>query len=913
MLPFIVAGLTIGSAYALAGVGLVLSYKTSGLFNFAHGAIGTLSAYLFYFLYVEHGWPWPVAVGCCLLVAAPVLGLLLELVARRLDGSSLALRVVSTIGLLLMIQGTVVLIYGSSENRSVPKYLPTDRIEIGGLSVAADQLVVMAVAAAATVGLYVYLRATRMGTAMRAVVADPVLLSLSGTSPAAVRRTAWIIGVIFSSMSGVLLVPFIFLDATTLTFLVVAAFGAAAIGQFTNLPLTYVGGLVLGVGSALATKYFTTGLLSGLSVTLPFLVLFLVLMVSPRGRLAELAPVSPRASSAWRAPWLFQSVAGAALLVALVFVPSFAGFHLTDWSRFLAMTVVFLSLGLLVRTSGQVSLCHVSFMAIGACSFSQLHVQHGWPWAVAFIAAGLIAMPIGALLAIPAIRLSGLYLALATFGFGLLVQYMFYTQDYMFGALGLGASVPAPDLSAIGVEPSLESYYYLCLAVAVVMTLVVVGLGSGRLGRLLRALADSPNALSSCGVATGLTCTLVFCLSAFMAALGGVLEAGAIGVATEPSYAPMTSLLLFALIVISVGGAPWHAVVAALGATIIPSYWTDPAATSWLQLAFGLSALGFAMLPSQAPPAWLRTPIDRWFRLRPGRRRAPSRAGAAADPSRGGASLGLDGVRVSFGGLVAVDDVSLAAPAGKITGLIGPNGAGKTTMFNVSSGFLRPTAGCILLAEDNITRAGVARRARAGLGRTFQRMELFDSLTVKENVALGYEGRLAGFNPLGHVFSRHGVKTATAVAAASAMEVCDIAHLADETPGSLSTGQRRLVELARCLAGPFRMLLLDEPSSGLDRHETARFGEILQQVVRERDIGILLVEHDMALVTEVCDYIYVLDFGRLVYEGAPPDVMASTVVRNAYLGDDLTAPDRRESEQQPVGPSAAAANREGEL
>jgi ABC-type branched-subunit amino acid transport system ATPase component len=250
-------------------------------------------------------------------------------------------------------------------------------------------------------------------------------------------------------------------------------------------------------------------------------------------------------------------------------------------------------------------------------------------------------------------------------------------------------------------------------------------------------------------------------------------------------------------------------------------------------------------------------------------------------------SLQLSDIRVAFGGLVAVDGVTIKTRTGVITGLIGPNGAGKTTTFNVGSGFLRPTRGRVRISGSDVTDQSVARRARRGLGRTFQQMQLFDSLSVRENVSLGFEARFAGGNVLGHLFGSRRTTERARAAAQSALSLCGLTALADRTPGSLSTGQRRLVELARCLAGPFQILLLDEPSSGLDRTETVRFGEILRRVVADRGVGILIVEHDMELVSQICDYIYVLDFGKPIYEGAPRDVMTSAIVRAAYLGDDL--------------------------
>ena len=246
--------------------------------------------------------------------------------------------------------------------------------------------------------------------------------------------------------------------------------------------------------------------------------------------------------------------------------------------------------------------------------------------------------------------------------------------------------------------------------------------------------------------------------------------------------------------------------------------------------------------------------------------------------------LTVTSLGVRFGGLVAVDDVSLAVPPGQITGLIGPNGAGKTTLFNACSGLIRPQHGTIQLDGRDITRMPLARRPQLGLGRTFQRMELFDSLTVRENIELGREGVQAGSLPWRQLISRRAERAAVAAAADEALATCDLTAVVDRSVGSLSTGNRRLVELARVLAGGFSVLLLDEPSSGLDDHESERFGEILTTVVQERGVGVLLVEHHMSLVLSVCAYLYVLDFGRLLFEGTADEAVASEAVRAAYLG-----------------------------
>ncbi|WP_406462422.1 ABC transporter permease [Streptomyces sp. NBC_01622] len=607
MIPFIIAGITTGSIYGLAGVGLVLTYKTAGIFNFAHGALATVSAFLFYALHVEHGMPWPLAAFVCVFVAGPVLGLLFERLARSLAGTSLAVRVVSTVGVLLIVQSIVVLIYGAAATMTVPQFLPTATFTIGGTPLSLNDLIVVAIGLLATVGLYVFFRTARTGVAMRAVVDRPELLDLAGTNPGMVRRYAWVIGVCFVSVSGVLLAPLVSLNSTTLTLLIVQAFGAAAVGRFTSLPMTYVGGLLIGIGSALATKYFTSGVMAGLPSALPFLVLFVVLVFSRRGRLTA-QPLRPPHRASWRAPWPVQLAGGAVLLALLLAVPEFADYHIADWTLFLTAAIVFLSLGLLVRTSGQVSLAHVAFMAIGAAAFSHLTEGGGVPWGAALVIAGLVAIPIGALLAIPAIRLSGLYLALATFGFGILLAFMSYTQSYMFGEEGIGLTVPRPSLGNRTLDD--QQYYYLVLALALAVTLGMVALHRSRLGRLLHALADSPQALATTGTSVNVTRVLVFCLSAFLAAVGGALAGAAQGNVSGDSYPPLLSLTFFALVVINPGGVPWFAVLAGAGYTLIPSYFPDSDTSTYLELLFGVFALLYAITPDE-----MRGVPDRLARL----------------------------------------------------------------------------------------------------------------------------------------------------------------------------------------------------------------------------------------------------------------------------------------------------------
>jgi ABC-type branched-subunit amino acid transport system ATPase component len=251
-----------------------------------------------------------------------------------------------------------------------------------------------------------------------------------------------------------------------------------------------------------------------------------------------------------------------------------------------------------------------------------------------------------------------------------------------------------------------------------------------------------------------------------------------------------------------------------------------------------------------------------------------------------GGGLEARALTIAYGGNVAVSNASLAAPLGRITGLIGPNGAGKTTTFNACNGLVKPSSGSVLLGGRDVTRIGTAARARLGMGRTFQQVQVCTGMSVRANVALGAEVSLIGRNPLRQFSGGRAQGRIVAERTNAALGTCGITELADRSMALLSTGQRRLVELARVLAGGYQLLLLDEPSSGLDETETVRFGEILTGVVADRGVGILLVEHDMTLVMAVCDYIYVLDFGNMIFQGTAAQTQASSEVRAAYLGDD---------------------------
>jgi ABC-type branched-subunit amino acid transport system ATPase component/branched-subunit amino acid ABC-type transport system permease component len=899
-LPFIVVGITTGAAYGLAATGLVLTYKTAGIFNFAYGAFAALSIFVFFFLHDEHGWPWPLAALVCLGVLAPVEGLLMERLARALDRTGTEVRVVATVGILLVVLGVGTLWYGQNQT-IIPSFLPTTSIYVLGVHVSYDQIIVTSLAIVLTIALYLFFRYLRAGIAMRGVVDNPALLSLTGESPVRVRRWAWLIGSVFASLAGLMLAPALSLDALIITMLVVQAFGAAAIGYFSNLPLTFVGGLIIGIAGALATKYVVqVPWLAGLPSSLPFAILFVVLIVTPRRLLVERRITFTRlARSPYYAPPLVRSGFGAVVVIVLLLIPVFAGVYIAVWSTFLIDVLLLLSLGLLVRTSGQLSLCQYAFAAIGTAAFCHLADDAHIPWLVALLTAMVITAAIGALLALPAIRLSGVFLALATFGFGIFVEQMFYNQSYMFGSATDGVPAPRPHVSLAGWQLDSDTgFYYLILLIVVLATAFTLAVQRGRLGRLLRAMSDSPLGLEAYGTTINLTKVVVFCISAAMASLSGALLAMLFHYGVGGNYASFNSLTLLAVVVIAAVGDPWYAVLGALGLAVLPGYWTASNVTTYFEIAAGFFAVVFALQVDHLPtvPQRLRTFLDRVGRRKHLTSPVPASEAAAlpvplptlsyrGTPEIRAPGLEVSGLTVRYGQVTAVREVSLQAPMRGIVGLVGPNGAGKTTIFNACCGLLRPRDGRVILHGREVTSSSPSARARRGLGRTFQKAQLFDSLTVAENVALGREAALAGANPLRQLTASRAQARQVSAAVTGALSAVGIAHLAGAQAGLLPTGQKRLVELARVLAGGFDVILLDEPSSGLDATESRHFGEILQRVVAERGVAVLLVEHDMELVTRICRQVYVLDFGALIFDGTAQQMIKNPTVRSAYLGE----------------------------
>jgi ABC-type branched-subunit amino acid transport system permease subunit len=485
--------------------------------------------------------------------------------------------------------------------------------DIGGTNVRVEQMIVVAVVFLAVVGLYLFFTRAKLGLAVQAVVDDPALLGLAGTSPVNVRRFAWLVGSCFAALSGILLAPSLALDARLLTLLVFFAFGAAAVGAFSSLPLTYVGGLGLGLGAAIITKILgevkITGPLQSLPANLPFVVLFVALLVTPSRKLVERGTQVVRRPLA---PLTFgprvRIGATAIGLVAALAVPHVVGAKLPIYITGMAYVILFASLNLLVRTSGQVSLCHVAFAAVGASTAARM-VGHGLPWPLAVLIGGLVAVPIGALLAIPAIRLSGVYLAIATFGFGLVIQRLVYSSMFMFGGT-FAIRSPRPKLGGLHTQTDV-GYYHVVLGVTVACLAVMMLVRRSRMGRLLRAFANSPTAVDANGTNTNELKVLVFSVAAFFSGIAGGLLGPITGTASAASGIDVggfdfsVSLLLITVLFVAGRQPIVSAVVGSVLLVIIPSYATGATAVKWNPIIFGSLAIVAALFGGRSLMEWL--------------------------------------------------------------------------------------------------------------------------------------------------------------------------------------------------------------------------------------------------------------------------------------------------------------------
>ena len=589
------------------------------------------------------------------------------------------------------------------------------------------------------------------------------------------------------------------------------------------------------------------------------------------------------------------AVLAAAVLVAAAIVTA-DGYQVYVISLVGLTAMVGVGLNILLGLTGQISLGHAGFYAIGAYVGAILTTTYEWSFWAALPLAGVVAGIAGMLLAIPALRVRGPYLAMVTIAFGFVVEQGAAEWKEVTGGWNGIMFIPLPETFG---------YTFIERDVALLVAVLTFGavalyarLNASDWGKAMRAVRDSELAARSLGLDPVMVRTAAFTLSAAITGVAGAIFASLTNFISPESFPFLQSILFLLVAIIGGIGTVLGPVVGALVVVLLPEFLS--ALAEYRLLFVGVLLLVVLV----ATPRGVVGEIERRLRRTDPR---PARAGAfdvGAFLSRAGAGepLAVAGLSVSFGGVVAVDGVSLRAEPGRITSIIGPNGAGKTSVLNLVCGYLRPEAGVVRLGERDVTGLSAQSIARAGIARTYQTTQLFENLSVRENLEIalrrGRLGSLGGALAAGSKARDAGAPSETVEAL---LAFVGYTGPVEQLASALPHVDKRLVEIARALAIRPAVLLLDEPAAGLGHQDTADLGRLLRRIA-ESGMAVVIVEHDMTLVMEISDHIHVLDAGACIADGPPAGVRADPQVREAYLGARDFASERRDRDAAaPVG------------
>jgi ABC-type branched-subunit amino acid transport system ATPase component/branched-subunit amino acid ABC-type transport system permease component len=899
---FLLLGLGNGGVFAALAMALVVTFRSSGVLNFATGAQALYAAYSYSLLRQGQllqpipGLTRTIGLGSSLgfvpafavtLAIQAVLGAVCYVaVFRPLRKHRAVTKAVASIGLLGLLT-TIVNYQVGTQVINVNPIFPTTPVTVFGITIAQDRLWLAVTIIGLGIALTLVYRFTRFGLATRAVAESEIGAVVSGLSPDRIALANWVISFVVTGVAGVLISPLVPLVPGTYTLFIVPALAAAVVGRFYALGPAIAAGI--GIGMLESLSVYLNGRFpsfpAGVGECIPLVLVLSVLVVNgrplpSRGTLVQAAlGRAPRL----RSPFLPACIGTVAVVVGLIL---FHGNYRASLITSMILAVIALSLVVVTGYLGQISLAQLTLSGVAAFSLSTIGHDWGVPFPIAPIMAALVATFVGVIVGLPAVRVRGLLLGVATLTLAIGVEAIWFQNNSLDGGSG-GRPVPTPELFGwnMGIGSGKDfpriSFGILCLIVLVLCSFGVSWLRSSRLGSAMLAVRADERSAAAAGIDVVKTKLVGFAISAFIAGIGGSLLAYQLGTVTFDSFDAYVGLIFFSIVVVagmtSVSGA---LVAGLLGSGGILFTWlsNEFKIGNWYGIIAGLGVV----LTVIKNPDGLVGPVHAQLekaRLRKIRQRVAQKSVPDAAPpsspidhlasvNRGVSSLlDVQDLTVRYGGVVAVDHVSFSVRQGQIVGLIGPNGAGKTTTIDALCGF-HPYDGTVHLDGDDMAGDAPHQRASRGLGRTFQLAGVSDDLTVEENTALGQHRAARGDRkPLDDLF-----------------ELLGLSDLRELHVAELSQGQRQLVSVARALAGEPRLLLLDEPAAGLDSTESEWLCERLRHV-RDRGATILLIEHDMSLVLGLCDEIHVLDFGGLIASGSPVEIRNNELVSAAYLGD----------------------------
>jgi ABC-type branched-subunit amino acid transport system ATPase component/ABC-type branched-subunit amino acid transport system permease subunit len=914
-------GIVQGAVYGLLAVAIVLVYRSSRVINFAVGNMGLVGTGLLVIMVENYGVPfWPSLMLA--LVAGTVYGAVIELIViRRLFRAPRVIVLVATIGV-AQLSLAILNAYPDVTGRGLKFPVAVDDAwDVASVHVTGPQLTVLVVAPILALVLGWCMNHTLVGRAVRAAATNADLARISGISPKIVSTCVWAVGGFLATVSMVL-VGGLSKSVGGLSALgpntLLRALVAALVARFRSFPAALAAGLAIGVAET--TIRFNATDQPGLVDILLLVAVLVIVAAQPRdsgeAEAFSFTPPVEAIPERLRSIFWVRNLDRLALLVPLALAIALPLFitqpskHLL-YASILAFAICAMSLTVLTGWAGQLSLGQMAFAGIGAlvaAAFTRgLSVHwivggtellnfelYGIPFVVSTLIAACFTAVLAAVIGAGALRVRGLLLAVVTFAFAIAATSWIYHLDVLSGGGSTSVLFRRGDLFAIDLG-DLRTYYYVVLAALVLVMGLLGRLRRSGVGRVTLAVRDNPTSAASYTIRPAAAKLRAFALSGWIAGFGGALLAGAVQQIsfTDPNFLVDSSLALVSMIVIGGMGSTAGAVIGALWVVGLPTL-SDNAVFPLLSSSLGLLILllyfpgGFVQVAYRARSALYRR-LER--RLPPLEKVAvvPPASIGRADLARveHDVVLRTREVSVTFGGLRANDAVSVEVRAGEIVGLIGTNGAGKSTLMNAIGGFV-PCAGHVELLGDDVSSDPPAARARKGLGRTFQAATLFPELTVRESVQVALEarGRSSLFSTMLFSPRARQRERAKRADAAELIDFLGLGRYADQPISELSTGTRRIVELAGLLALDARLLCLDEPTAGIAQRESEAMGPLLVEIRRQLGAAMLIIEHDMPFIMGMSDRVYCLESGRVIAQGDPSLVRNDPAVIASYLGTD---------------------------
>lgn len=927
-LSFAVLGLGAGALFASIGTGVVVVYRGTGIINFATSAIAVWGVFVTDELRKTGDLVFPVvgipdrvhlpiadntalAVGMGVLSVAIIAALIGIVLARTLATAPILARVVVSLGLMITFMGLAPLKFGTAARVPAP-ILPTDPLDIGSLPVGADRLLVATVALVVGAALWAWSRWTLTGLAVSAVAENEQAASFAGFSPVRLGVITWVLGLSTTAFVLILASPTTNLASSSYTLMIVPALAIALLGKLKSIPTTIAAGLALGslqscLTFAKSQDWFPEWARQGINDAVPFALVVLVLFM-----LGRMIPARGSARTDPLPPVVIPQVTvrKVALLTALGFVALVVTSGSYRFGVITSMIAILISASLVLLTGmvGQISVAQAAFA--GASGFVLSLIGTSIPFPLSLLLAASAASVLGVLVGVPALRIRGQQLAVVTLAAAVAIEQLVFRNPEISPLAG--NVVPAPSLFGFDLsvrDGRTTATLEFGVVVLVIVVLVLVALANimrSATGRRFLAVRENERAGASLGVDVSMVKVVAFAASSFVAGIGGALIGYSREQLSPDSFGVFVglSMLAFAYLggITSLSGAFLAGVFAPLGlGFVVSDRVIGPHVSAFDEYYAMLGGVALVVTAIQNPigiaGAIRKKRAEKRAKKAARTRPAPEETPATAEESTPSVTavqrhivvpeipLAVTGVSVQYGGLRAVDSVDLSVRKGQIIGLIGPNGAGKTTLIDAITGYV-DCEGHVSTGGRDVSTLPPHRRAAEGIVRTWQSVELFEELTVAQNAMVGAERGDVLRSVLSDIVRPSRVRGADE--ADWALQVMGLSDLADRHPSELSLGQQKLLGVARALAMTPSVLLLDEPAAGLDTAESKAFGARLRAIT-DTGIGLLIVDHDMGLILDVCDEVCVMSVGSVLAYGQPADVRCDPQVVEAYLGEPMVA------------------------